>query len=168
MLYTLRFFSLQNAVCFIMLTCLVPVLFTFYKQSVLKLKKNNSGTEGLSSISHLTLENLTQFLNFLLNFKQFLKTIKNYHLLATWHTLQLAADGGDSLQMWRVAADIFNKQWQTAKKGWLSIFGAGWQKTRMLHNIAAWFGFKWILWNDLSNGKWHIKLENTANRTGKA
>ena len=33
------FFSLQNAVCFIMLTCLVPVLFTFYMQSVLKLKK---------------------------------------------------------------------------------------------------------------------------------
>ena len=24
------FFSLQNAVCFIMLTCLVPILFTFY------------------------------------------------------------------------------------------------------------------------------------------
>ena len=33
------FFSLQNAVCFIMLTCLVPLLFTFYTQSVLKLKK---------------------------------------------------------------------------------------------------------------------------------
>ena len=31
------FFSLQNAVCFIMLTCLVPVLFTFYVQDVLKL-----------------------------------------------------------------------------------------------------------------------------------
>ena len=30
------FFSLQNAVCFIMLTCLVPVLFTFYIQDVLK------------------------------------------------------------------------------------------------------------------------------------
>ena len=33
------FFSLQNAVCFIILTSLVPVLFTFYIQGVLKLKK---------------------------------------------------------------------------------------------------------------------------------
>ena len=45
MLYTLPFFSLQNAVCFIMLTCLVPVLVTFYIQGVLKL--NNSGAKGL-------------------------------------------------------------------------------------------------------------------------
>ena len=30
------FFSLQNAVCFIMLTCLVPVLLTFYIRDVLK------------------------------------------------------------------------------------------------------------------------------------
>ena len=33
------FFSFQNAVCFIILTYLVPVLFTFYIQGVLKLKK---------------------------------------------------------------------------------------------------------------------------------
>ena len=32
------FFPLQNAICFIMLTSLVPVLITFYIQDVLKLK----------------------------------------------------------------------------------------------------------------------------------
>jgi len=34
-----QIFTLQNAVCFINLTYLVPVLITFYIQGVLKLKK---------------------------------------------------------------------------------------------------------------------------------
>jgi len=41
------FFSLQDAVCFIILTYLVPVLFTFNMQGVLKLKKNKPGAKSL-------------------------------------------------------------------------------------------------------------------------
>jgi len=51
MVYTLRFFfPLQNAVCFIILTYLIPILVTFYIQSVLKLKKHNSGAKRLMKL----------------------------------------------------------------------------------------------------------------------
>ena len=55
MVYTLRFFPLQNAVCLLILTNLVPVLSTFYIQGVLKLKKNNSGCKRLSKSLNLLL-----------------------------------------------------------------------------------------------------------------
>ena len=54
MVYILRFFSLQNAVCFIILTYLVSVLFTFYIKGVIKLKKNNSGDKRLIYITPLS------------------------------------------------------------------------------------------------------------------
>ena len=45
MVYTFRLF--QNAVCFIILTCLFPVLFTFFYTGCTKIKKNNSGAKRL-------------------------------------------------------------------------------------------------------------------------
>ena len=49
MLYTLRFFSLQNAVCFIMLTCLVPYMGRTApltsKRCILYIYSTNIGTE---------------------------------------------------------------------------------------------------------------------------
>jgi len=50
------FFSLQNAVCFIILTYLVHILFIFYIQSVLKLKKNNSGAKRLKGCQRSVME----------------------------------------------------------------------------------------------------------------
>jgi hypothetical protein len=49
MVYNLRFFPLQNAVCCIILTYLVPVLFIFYIRGVLKLKKIIPSPKGYSA-----------------------------------------------------------------------------------------------------------------------
>jgi len=37
----------------------------------------------------------------------------------------------------------------------------------MLHNIAVLFGFKWILWNDLSNGNGTLNLETQQTEQAK-
>ena len=50
MLYNLHFFSLQNAVYFMMLPCLVSVLLTFKIQGVLKFEKKKSVAKRLMGL----------------------------------------------------------------------------------------------------------------------
>jgi len=44
-------------------------------------------------------------------------------LLSPWHGTFFG--GGDGLQIWRVAANILNKQLQTTDKGWSSSLEIG-------------------------------------------
>jgi hypothetical protein len=76
------------------------------------------------------------------------------------------ADGGESLQIWRVAANILNKKSRTADKGWPSSLGVGRglatphrKKINTLRNVTKGLGIGWMLWNDLRYGKWTCDLE---------
>jgi hypothetical protein len=58
---------------------------------------------------------------FFFNFNVHVKWVPCHHSMAR----PQVADGGDSLQIWRVAAKILNKQSRTADRGWSSSLGVG-------------------------------------------
>jgi hypothetical protein len=71
------------------------------------------------------------------------------------------ADRRYGLQIWRVAANILNKQSRTADSGWSSSLGVGREannpprKTQyLLHITTHSLGTGRITWHKLSTGKW--------------
>ena len=65
-------FSLQNAVCFTILTYLVPLLFTFYVQGVLKLK-NSSNAVCFTILTYLVPLLFTFYIQDVLKLKKLFK-----------------------------------------------------------------------------------------------
>jgi hypothetical protein len=70
------------------------------------------------------------------------------------------ADRGDGLQLWRVDANILNKQSLTADRGWPSSLGVGRglktprrKNLYLLRSMCNGLGNGRILWHDLSTGK---------------
>jgi hypothetical protein len=70
-------------------------------------------------------------------------------------------DRGNGLQIWRVAANILNKQSQTADRRLPSSLGVVWgltsphhKKLYFLRSIYKGLGNGRILWHNLSTGKW--------------
>jgi hypothetical protein len=66
-------------------------------------------------------------------------------------------DGGDGLHLWRIAANILNKQWWTTDLGWSSSLGVGRaansspKKISLLRKIRRSLGPGRVIWiNDLS------------------
>jgi len=68
----------------------------------------------------------------------------------------LVVDGGDGLQVWRVAVNVLNKQSWTVDKGWPSSLRVEWgAETHHKWNVPQGLRIWQILWNDLGNRKWY-------------
>jgi len=77
------------------------------------------------------------------------------------------ADGGDGLQIWRVAANILNKQSRTAEKSWSSSLGVGRGANKSLHGnepsvymgdveFLDWMCDYWLLKRDSAIWDWLV------------
>jgi hypothetical protein len=82
-------------------------------------------------------------------------------------------DGGDSLHVWRVAANILNKQSRTAKKGMSSRLGLTTpyhKKKSSLPKVTKCLGPEQILWindmklrkMDMRFGTWNVRIHYRA------
>jgi hypothetical protein len=87
----------------------------------------------------------------------YVKWVHCHHGMARFRV----ADRGDGLQIWRVAANIFNNQTRTADCGWYSSRGVGRGLTTLPHKNQYLLRITThsletgrITWHKLSTGKW--------------
>jgi hypothetical protein len=97
------------------------------------------------------------------------KWVPYHHGIACPHI----ADGGQGFQIWRIPANILNKQSRTADS-WLSSLGIGrranphYITSDLLRNVQQSPGPGQILWHDLSTRNWVGKAYGMHVRNGKS
>jgi hypothetical protein len=112
----------------VFLQCMVRVVWSLYHETQIRVERESEKYGKQIFKSHKVLRQRCPLLptSFILyidedRWRHHVRWVPCHHAMAPAQV----ADGGDSLQFWKVAANMLNKQLRAADKGWSSSLGVG-------------------------------------------